>query len=231
MANISSEPGEQIQVDGWYRRHGKRLFDLTVAMLVTAVLSPVIGLVSLAVLYNFGRPVLFSQFRPGLRGVPFTIHKFRTMTNTRDSNGNLLPDAVRLTRFGKFLRSSSLDELPELWNIVLGHMSLVGPRPLLMQYLQHYSPEQFRRHDVRPGLTGLAQVSGRNALTWEQKFAADITYVDTYSFRLDVGILLKTIRKTIAREGISAPGEATMPYFQGSDASGGRSTQTGLDEQ
>jgi sugar transferase EpsL len=231
MGDVHSEPSARAGGDSWYRRHGKRFFDLTIAVLVATALSPVIVLVSLAVLYNFGRPILFSQVRPGLRGIPFTIHKFRTMTNARDSSGSLLSDAVRLTRFGKFLRSSSLDELPELWNIVLGHMSLVGPRPLLTQYLPHYSAEQLRRHDVRPGLTGLAQVSGRNALTWDQKFAADVTYVDTHSFWLDMVIILKTIHKTIAREGINAPGEATMPYFKGSDVSAGHPTQTGFDEQ
>jgi sugar transferase EpsL len=158
---------------------------------------------------------LFRQRRPGLHGQIFTIIKFRTMTDVRDAQGNLLSDAERLTRFGRFLRSTSLDELPELWNVLRGDMSLVGPRPLLMQYLPRYTPEQARRHEVRPGVTGWAQVNGRNALSWEQKFALDVWYVDHVSLRLDAKIIALTVWKILQREGISQPGQATMEEFQG----------------
>jgi lipopolysaccharide/colanic/teichoic acid biosynthesis glycosyltransferase len=166
---------------------------------------------------KLGTPVFFRQQRPGLHGKPFRMVKFRTMTDARDAQGNLLPDAERLTRFGKFLRSSGLDELPELWNVVKGDMSLVGPRPLLMQYLDRYTPEQARRHEVRPGVTGWAQVNGRNAISWEQKFAYDLWYVDNLSFWLDLKILWLTVRKIIVREGISQAGQATMEEFMGND--------------
>ena len=160
--------------------------------------------------------MLFKQVRPGLQGKPFTLYKFRTMTDARDQEGNLLPDTARLTKLGRFLRSTSLDELPELWNVIKGDMSLVGPRPLLMQYLDRYTPEQARRHETKPGLTGWAQVNGRNAISWEEKFDLDIWYVDYCSLFLDVRIILLTLLKVFRREGIAADGEATMPEFMGS---------------
>ena len=164
---------------------------------------------------KLGSPVFFRQVRPGMNGEPFEMVKFRTMTDERGPDGQLLPDAVRLTAFGCFLRSSSLDELPELWNVLKGDMSLVGPRPLLMEYLPLYSPEQARRHEVRPGITGWAQVNGRNAISWEDKFRLDVWYVDHHSLWLDIKILLATIRKVLVRDGISASGEATMSKFTG----------------
>lgn len=199
-----------------YRRGGKRGLDVGLAALGLVVLSPVLALTSAVVRWQLGSPVLFTQLRPGLHGKPFTLRKFRTMTDKRNAQGALLPDAERLTRFGRFLRSSSLDELPELWNVLKGDMSLVGPRPLLMQYLPRYSPEQARRHEARPGITGLAQVEGRNALTWEQKFALDVWYVDHLSFWLDLKIMLRTLAKVSAREGVSQPGHATAEEFMGS---------------
>jgi lipopolysaccharide/colanic/teichoic acid biosynthesis glycosyltransferase len=198
-----------------YRRWGKRLFDLAVAAPAMVLLAPVFGLLALLVRVRLGAPVFFRQQRPGLAGRPFTILKFRTMTDARDLEGNLLPDAQRLPAFGRFLRSTSLDELPELWNVLRGDMSLVGPRPLLMQYLDRYTPEQARRHEVRPGITGWAQVNGRNALSWEQKFALDVWYVEHVSLALDLRIIGATIGKIIKREGISQPGQATMEEFQG----------------
>jgi lipopolysaccharide/colanic/teichoic acid biosynthesis glycosyltransferase len=179
-------------------------------------LSPIILLLVVLVRIKIGSPVLFSQERPGLMGKPFKMIKFRSMTNACDSYGNLLPDAERLTRFGKFLRASSLDELPGLWNVLKGDMSLVGPRPLLMEYLPLYSPEQYRRHEVRPGLTGWAQVNGRNALSWEEKFTLDAWYVDNHSFWLDIKILFLTVKKVLGRDGISADGHVTMEKFKGS---------------
>ncbi len=167
---------------------------------------------------KLGSPVLFTQVRPGLHGKPFRMVKFRTMTDARDASGALLPDAQRLTPFGRFLRSSSLDELPELWNVLRGEMSLVGPRPLLMEYLPLYSPEQARRHEVRPGITGWAQINGRNAISWADKFALDVWYVDHRSLFLDIRILWLTVRKVLVRDGISAAGEATMPKFEGDKA-------------
>jgi len=198
-----------------YRRLGKRLFDLAVAVSASVIAAPILGLVALLVRAKLGAPVLFRQTRPGLYGKPFTLYKFRTMTDARDAQGNLLPDAARLTPFGRFLRSTSLDELPELWNVLRGDMSLVGPRPLLMQYLDRYTPDQARRHEVRPGITGWAQVNGRNALTWEQKFALDVWYVDHLSFWLDLKIIALTLWKILKREGISQPGQATVEYFHG----------------
>lgn len=171
---------------------------------------------AIAVLISLGSPVLFRQQRPGLNGRPFVLLKFRTMTNACDAHGNLLPDEERFTRFGRFLRRTSLDELPEFFNVLKDDMSLVGPRPLLMQYLVRYSPEQARRHEVKPGITGWAQVNGRNALTWEQKFEHDVWYVDNQSLRLDLKIIALTIWKIIKREGISQPGQATMEEFKGS---------------
>lgn len=193
----------------------KRVFDITVCSV--GLLMLLLPLLSLAWLIrqNLGSPVFFRQVRPGLYGKPFEIVKFRTMTSERGPDGQLLPDSVRLTPFGKFLRATSLDELPELWNVLKGDMSLVGPRPLLMEYLPLYTPEQARRHDVRPGITGWAQVNGRNALNWEEKFKLDVWYVDHRSLCLDIRILLLTVRKVLRREGISAPGVATMPVFKG----------------
>lgn len=194
----------------FYRRHGKRALDLALTIPALIALSPVLLLIALLVRLTLGTPVLFRQQRPGRHGKPFYMVKFRTMTDARDAQGNLLPDADRLTSFGKFLRSSSLDELPELWNVVVGDMSLVGPRPLLMQYLDRYTPEQARRHDVRPGVTGWAQVNGRNAISWEQKFAYDVWYVDNLSFWLDLKILALTVRKIIVREGKGDKDRLTM---------------------
>ena len=194
----------------------KRLFDLLISLLVLLLLFPLLGLLALLVRLKLGSPVLFRQQRPGLHGKPFTLIKFRTMTDKRDAQGNLLPDAERLTKFGKFLRASSLDELPELWNVLKGEMSLVGPRPLLMQYLPLYTPEQARRHEVRPGITGWAQVNGRNALSWEEKFALDVWYVDNRTLWLDLKIIWLTILKIVKREDINQPGQATMMPFEGS---------------
>ena len=198
-----------------YRNVGKRAFDLLLAGLALFFLSPVLIVLALTVRLRLGSPLLFRQQRPGLHGKPFTLYKFRTMTDARDAQGHLLPDSERLTHFGRFLRSTSLDELPELWNVLKGDMSLVGPRPLLMQYLDRYTPEQMRRHEVRPGLTGWAQVNGRNALTWEQKFALDVWYVDHVSLWLDLKIIVLTVWKILKREGISQPGHVTMEEFYG----------------
>jgi lipopolysaccharide/colanic/teichoic acid biosynthesis glycosyltransferase len=194
----------------------KRVFDFVVASLALLLLAlPLLALAWL-IRRKLGSPVLFRQVRPGLQGRPFTMVKFRTMTDERGPDGALLPDAQRLTPFGRFLRASSLDELPELWNVIKGDMSLVGPRPLLMEYLSLYTPEQARRHEVRPGITGWAQVNGRNAISWADKFALDVWYVDHRSLWLDVRILWRTVRKVLVRDGISAAGEATMPKFTGS---------------
>lgn len=193
----------------------KRLFDLLVASSLLVIAAPVILFTTFLVRLRLGSPIFFRQERPGRHGRPFTMIKFRTMLDALDSNGHALPDAERLTSFGRALRSTSLDELPELVNVLRGEMSLVGPRPLLTQYLPLYSPEQSRRHEVRPGLTGWAQVNGRNALSWNEKFALDIWYVDNRSFLLDIRILFMTARKVVFREDISAQGEATMPPFTG----------------
>jgi sugar transferase EpsL len=199
----------------FYRRHGKRVLDLVLVFPALILLSPIMLLVVLLIRIRLGKPILFRQRRPGRHGKPFTMYKFRTMTNARDALGNLLPDADRLTSLGRFLRRTSLDELPELFNVLKGHMSLVGPRPLLMQYLDRYTPEQMRRHEVRPGITGWAQVNGRNALTWEQKFALDVWYVDHWSFCWDLKIIALTAWKVLTREGISQPGQATAQEFMG----------------
>ena len=193
----------------------KRLFDITAATAALVVLSPVYAITAYKVNKNLGSPVLFRQTRPGLDGNPFEMIKFRTMKDAIDSAGNPLPDSERLTDFGKALRNSSLDELPELWNVVKGDMSLVGPRPLLMEYLPLYSKEQARRHDVRPGITGYAQVNGRNAIGWDKKFELDTWYVDNQSLWLDIKILLKTVKKVVIKDGISEEGEATMSKFSG----------------
>ena len=193
----------------------KRFLDFTAALLGLIVLALPLLLLILLIRRKLGSPVFFRQMRPGLHGRPFQMFKVRTMTDARDAQGALLPDAVRLTPFGRFLRASSLDELPELWNVLKGDMSLVGPRPLLMEYLPLYSPAQARRHAARPGVTGWAQVNGRNAISWEEKFALDVWYVDHQSLALDLRILWLTVKKVLVREGISAAGEATMGKFTG----------------
>lgn len=196
----------------------KRLFDLIVAIVLLLLLCIPLLLLAVVIRLRLGSPVLFRQVRPGLHGRPFTMVKFRTMTDGRGPDGALLPDAQRLTSFGRMLRSTSLDELPELWNVLRGEMSLVGPRPLLMEYLPLYTPAQARRHEVRPGITGWAQVNGRNALSWEERFNLDIWYVDHLSLWLDIRILWMTFRKVVVREGISAKGEATMSKFTGGNS-------------
>jgi lipopolysaccharide/colanic/teichoic acid biosynthesis glycosyltransferase len=193
----------------------KRGLDIIGALFGLIMFAPVMLVLACLIWHRMGAPVLFRQTRPGLNGKPFTLIKFRTMLDATDTSGQLLPDADRLTPFGRFLRASSLDEVPGLWNVLKGEMSLVGPRPLLMEYLPLYSPEQARRHNVRPGITGWAQVNGRNALTWDEKFAYDVWYVDHLSVWLDLRVIGMTLQKVIRREGISAVGEATMPKFTG----------------
>ena len=193
----------------------KRAFDIAASASALLVLSPVLAITAHKVKKELGSPVLFRQTRPGLHGKPFEMIKFRTMKDATDKEGNALPDSERLTDFGKKLRASSLDELPELWNVLKGDMSLVGPRPLLMEYLPLYNAEQAKRHNVRPGVTGYAQVNGRNSLSWEDKFKLDTWYVEHQSFLLDLKILLKTVKKVIIKDGISAEGEATMTKFTG----------------
>ncbi len=193
----------------------KRVLDILGAAIGLIVFSPILFVISLMIRREMGSPVLFQQTRPGRHGKPFQMIKFRTMRDAVDTDGRPLPDAERLTKLGRFLRSSSLDELPELWNVLKGDMNLVGPRPLLMEYLPLYSPEQARRHEVRPGVTGWAQVNGRNAISWNEKFALDVWYVDNRSLWLDLKIIWLTIRKVIKRDDISAAGEATMPKFTG----------------
>lgn len=196
----------------------KRLIDITASGAALVALSPVLAVIAYKVKKNLGSPVLFKQTRPGLDGKPFEMIKFRTMKDATDKQGNLLPDSERLTAFGQKLRSTSLDEIPELWNVLKGDMSLVGPRPLLMEYLPLYSSEQARRHDVRPGVTGYAQVNGRNAISWEEKFKLDTWYVDNQSLWLDIKILVKTVKQVLIKDGISADGEATMSKFTGNKA-------------
>jgi sugar transferase EpsL len=195
----------------------KRLFDLTFALLALVILSPIILVTAILVRIFLGTPILFKQQRPGYKGHPFFIYKFRSMTNRLTRNGSLLSDAERLTRFGHLLRSLSLDELPELFNILRGEMSFVGPRPLLMEYLPLYSPEQARRHDVVPGLTGWAQVNGRNAIDWPARFKMDVWYVDNWSFWLDIRIIFLTVLKVISREGVNQEGQSTVEYFKGEE--------------
>lgn len=194
----------------------KRFFDLMAAAVGLMLLSPFLAVIGILVWGKLGSPILFRQKRPGLHARPFYVIKFRTMTDLRDANGEILPDEARLTHFGKFLRRLSIDELPQLINVVKGDLSLVGPRPLLMQYLERYSPEQARRHEVRPGITGWAQVNGRNAIGWEEKFRLDVWYVDHHSFLLDLKILWMTVQKVFKREGVSHAGQATMAEFTGS---------------
>ncbi len=199
----------------------KRTLDIGASLLVLVIGCPVFVLIAALVRLLLGAPVVFAQDRPGLGGRTFRLYKFRTMTDARDADGQPLPDAERLTGFGRFLRSTSLDELPEFWNVLRGHMSLVGPRPLLVEYLDRYTPEQARRHEVRPGITGLAQVSGRNELPWEERFKLDVWYVDNHSLWLDMKILGMTLWKAIRREGVSSPGHVTMPEFTGQQNEGG----------
>ncbi len=193
----------------------RRAFDFTCATLGLVLMAPGMVIIAVLVRWRMGSPVLFSQMRPGLNGAPFRMYKFRTMRDAADSTGIPHADSERLTNFGRFLRSTSLDELPELWNVVRGEMGLVGPRPLLMEYLPLYTPEQARRHEVRPGITGWAQINGRNALNWDEKFALDVWYVDNRSFALDLKILWLTLERVVLRHGINAAGEATMPRFTG----------------
>lgn len=200
-----------------YTNWVKRLFDLSIAVPLLIILSPVLVLIGFLVRMKIGVPVLFRQVRPGLHGRPFTIYKCRTMTDKRDKDGGLLPDRGRLIPLGRFLRKTSIDELPELFNVIKGEMSIVGPRPLLMQYLDRYTPKQARRHEVKPGITGWAQVNGRNAITWERKFEYDVWYVDHLSLCLDLKIIALTFWKILKREGISQPGQATAEEFKGAN--------------
>jgi undecaprenyl phosphate N,N'-diacetylbacillosamine 1-phosphate transferase len=202
---------------GIYKSFFKRPMDIILSLVALIILSPVLLIVSILVKTKLGSPVIFKQKRPGLNEKIFTMYKFRTMTDERDEYGELQPDSVRLTKFGKILRATSLDELPELWNILKGDMSVVGPRPLLIEYLPLYNSQQKRRHEVRPGLSGLAQVNGRNAITWEDKFKLDVEYVDTISFLKDWKIIFSTIKKVIVREGISSNTSVTMEPFRGSE--------------
>ena len=194
----------------------KRSLDIIISLIALTLLSPLFVFIVLKVRKNLGSPVLFQQIRPGFNAIPFKMIKFRTMKNSVNTHGEPLPDSERLTPFGSMLRSSSLDELPELWNVLKGDMSLVGPRPLLMEYLPLYNQEQYRRHEMRPGITGWAQINGRNAISWEDKFKLDVWYVDNQSLLLDLKILLLTIKKVFVKEGISATGEVTMSKFTGS---------------
>lgn len=202
---------------GFYRRFVKRPLDFTLSLLAIIVLSPVFIIVAILVRANLGKPILFKHERPGLNGKVFTMYKFRTMTNEKDENGVLLPNEKRHTKFGKFLRSTSLDELPELFNIVKGDMSLIGPRPLLVEYLPLYNSHQKRRHEVRPGLSGLAQVKGRNNLSWEEKFNYDVEYVDNITFLLDLKLIFETVFKVFKRDGINSSETVTMEKFTGTD--------------
>lgn len=199
----------------------KRLLDIAISVAALIILSPLIAVIGILVRLKLGSPVLFRQKRPGLKGRAFTLIKFRTMLDARNADGSLRPDSERLTAFGRWLRASSLDELPELWNVLKGQMSLIGPRPLLMHYLPLYSPEQARRHDVRPGITGWAQINGRNAISWDEKFALDVWYVHHWSLWLDAKILVASLGSIFSRQGISAEGDATMPEFKGSNAESG----------
>ena len=205
-----------MKLNPFCRTHGKRLLDIVLSLVGLVALAPVLGVVALLVRIKLGAPIFFRQQRPGLHGTPFTLLKFRSMTDARDSQGNLFADAERLTPFGRFLRSSSLDELPELLNVLRGDMSLVGPRPLLMEYLSLFTAEQARRHEVKPGITGWAQVNGRNAIRWEERFKLDVWYVDNAGLWLDLKILWLTLWGLVGRKGISADGHATMPAFNGS---------------
>jgi undecaprenyl phosphate N,N'-diacetylbacillosamine 1-phosphate transferase len=202
---------------GIYEKYFKRAFDFIISLTALIVLSPLLLIVAVFIRVRLGSPIIFKQKRPGLNEKIFTIYKFRTMTDKRDDQGLLLPDCDRLTKFGKFLRSTSIDELPGLINIVKGDMSIVGPRPLLVEYLELYNSEQSKRHEVRPGLSGYAQINGRNALSWEDKFRLDVVYINNVTLRHDIGIILKTIIKVLRREGISSSSSATMEKFNGNN--------------
>jgi sugar transferase EpsL len=208
------------RIETFYGRRGKRILDLVITVPAIVAAGPLLLTITGLVRTKLGKPVLFRQSRPGRGGKSFALFKFRTMTDARDGEGKPLPDGERLTPLGRFLRRTSLDELPELFNVVKGEMSLVGPRPLLPQYLERYTPEQARRHEVTPGLTGWAQVNGRNAISWDEKFALDVWYVDHRSFRLDAKIIFATLAKVIKGEGVNAGGEATMPEFMGTTSPG-----------
>lgn len=201
----------------FYKKYGKRMIDIILSLFSLIILSPLLLVTTCLVKYKIGSPVLFTQSRPGKDGKVFKIYKFRTMTDKKDSSGNLLPDSERLTKFGKILRATSLDELPELWNILVGDMSIVGPRPLLVSYLPLYNGHQKRRHEVRPGLTGYAQVNGRNSLSWPEKFDYDVQYVDNISFIKDFKIVIKTIKQVLIKDGINSTTSATMEVFSGND--------------
>jgi lipopolysaccharide/colanic/teichoic acid biosynthesis glycosyltransferase len=201
---------------GIYEKYFKRLFDFSVSLIAFTLLFPLLFIVAILIRLKLGSPIIFKQDRPGLNEQIFTLYKFRTMTDKKDDQGVLLPDSERLTKFGKFLRSTSIDELPGLINIIKGDMSIVGPRPLLVEYLGLYNSEQRKRHEVRPGLSGYAQINGRNALSWEDKFKLDVVYVNNVTFKHDIGIILKTILKVIKREGISSSNSVTMEKFKGS---------------
>lgn len=202
---------------GIYEKYIKRPQDIFLSLFSLIVLSPILLITALLVRVNLGSPVIFKQKRPGLNGKIFTLYKFRTMTDARDKEGNLLPDEVRLTKFGKLLRSTSLDELPELWNILCGDIAVIGPRPLLVEYLPRYNAEQRRRHEVRPGLSGLAQINGRNAISWEDKFRYDVQYVDNVTFLGDWKIILQTVRNVLKHEGINSDTSVTMEVFMGTE--------------
>ena len=215
---MQSEVKEEVRGrKGIYKRFLKRPLDFILSLMAIIVLSPILLIVGVLVRFKLGSPVLFNQKRPGLKEKIFTMYKFRTMTDEKDENGELLPDSVRLTKFGRMLRSTSLDELPELFNILKGDMSIVGPRPLLIQYLELYNDHQKRRHEVRPGLSGHAQVNGRNAISWEDKFNLDVEYVDNVSFIGDWKIIFLTIKKVFIKEGISQEGQETVQYFAGNE--------------
>ena len=198
-----------------YSGFGKRAFDLFLGTSLLILVVPIMGVIAIWLLFSLGKPLLFTQLRPGKDNLPFILYKFRTMSEKYDQRGRLLPDSLRISALGRFLRKLSLDELPELFNVIRGDMSLVGPRPLLMEYLERYTPEQARRHEVKPGITGWAQVNGRNAITWEEKFKYDVWYVDTWSLWLDIKIIFMTIIKVLKGEGINQPGHATMEEFRG----------------
>ena len=202
----------------FYQNYGKRMIDIILSLLAIIVLFPLLLIIGVLVYFKLGSPILFTQERPGKDEELFKLYKFRTMTDGTDEDGKLLPDSVRLTKFGKFLRSTSLDELPELWNILIGDMSIVGPRPLLVEYLPLYNEQQKRRHEVRPGLTGYAQVNGRNAISWQEKFNYDVEYVDKVNFLLDTQIVFKTIKQVLIKDGISSETSATMEAFKGNSS-------------
>ena len=206
----------------FYRHYGKRLLDFVATLIAFVLLSPILLIVAVLVRVELGSPIIYRQQRPGLNERIFTLYKFKTMTDEKDENGNLLPGGARLTKFGRLLRATSLDELPELFNILKGDMAIVGPRPLLVKYLPLYNSQQRRRHEVRPGLTGLAQVSGRNAISWEDKFNLDVTYIESLSLMGDLKIILRTIKKVVAKEGISSEKSVTMEAFEGTEKAEGK---------